>query len=284
MNKSSLVLFDKIISTAEEQKTLPWLNGFVAEGLPYNYSTGRHYNGQNVVMLWMGGAFNRSGWMTYKQAIALGGQVRKGEHGLPIIYARQNHFEEDEETGEKKLVLGTVKWYTVFNVSQIDGLKEISHEPANNLKAEVFLSRIPAVMVQGRFPRYDAVNDIINIPYPSDFEEENGYYSTTFHELIHWTANKVDRKVNEEGIGRMYEELVAELGSALLRGEFRVGKPPYIPDVEQYVTEWIQTLKANPDMLFKAMKDAEKAVGYLLEITKDEKDMQTIEQPLLIEA
>lgn len=283
MNKSSIILYDKIIAKSEENKTLPWLSGFFSEGLPYNYSTGRFYNGQNILMLWMGG-YNRSGWLTYKQALALGGQVRKGEHGLPILYARQGHIEEDEETGEKKLVRGAFRCYTVFNVSQIDGLEEQDHEPANNMKAETFLSRIPAVMVQGKFPCYDAVNDVVNIPYPKDFEEEEGYYSTTFHELIHWTANKVNREVESEGIGRMREELVAELGSALLRAEFRISKPSYIPDVEQYVTEWIQTLKANPDMLFQAMRDAEKAVKFLLELTKDQKEMQTIEPLQLIEA
>ena len=283
MNKSSLILYNKIISTAEENKTLAWLNGYIHEGLPYNYSTGNYYNGQNILMLWMSG-YNRSGWLTYKQAEALGGQVRKGEHGLPIVYARQGYYEEDEETNEKKWKGGAFRCYTVFNVSQIDGLKDISHEPANNISAETFLSRLPVTMVQGMKPMYDSHNDVVRIPYPADFEMEEGYYSTTFHELIHWTASRCERKVESEGMGRIYEELVAELGSALLRAHFHIQTPPYIPDMEQYVTEWIQNLKGNPDMLFKAMKDAEKAVKFLLELAKDQKDTKTVEYPKLVEA
>lgn len=277
MNKSSLILFNKIIEYAEEHKTLPFLNGFINEGLPYNYKTGAFYNGQNILMLWMN-TYNRSAWLTYKQALELGGQVRKGEHGLPIIYARNGYVEEDEETGKKKVISPVFKCFTVFNVAQIDGLPELPHNAGNNLNAENFLSKLPICMVQGRIPHYDAQNDIVGVPYPSDCKEDENYYSLLFHELIHYTAKRTGRKheglTNDE---KIFEELIAELGSALLRARFNVKTPSNIPKMEQYVSEWITNMKQNPDSLFKAMKEAEKAVKYLIDLTEIEKDVIPVE-------
>lgn len=271
MNKSSLILFNKIIEKSEETQTLPWMQGFINEGLPYNYKSGRMYNGQNILMLWCNN-YNRSGWLTYKQALELGGQVRKGEHGLPILYAQSGKMVEDEETGEMKSTHPVFRVYTVFNVAQIDNLPELPHDAGNNLKAEDFLSKLPVVMVQGEIPHYNAKRDVIGIPYPSDYDDENAYYSSIFHELMHYTARRTGRKFEDfSSMDRMYEELVAELGNALLRSKFNVKTPKNIPEVETYVSEWITTLKGNPDMLFKAMKDAEKAVNYLIDLTKPEK-------------
>lgn len=64
-------------------------------------------------------------WMTYKQAQALGGQVRRGEHGTQIVYygsttKRAEGREEGTAKGDRKIrFLAT---YTIFNVSQIEGL------------------------------------------------------------------------------------------------------------------------------------------------------------------
>ena len=55
-------------------------------GLPKNATTGRPYSGINVVILW--GAVSECGfpaqsWLTFRQALNLGGNVLRGEHGAP---------------------------------------------------------------------------------------------------------------------------------------------------------------------------------------------------------
>ena len=67
-------------------------------------------------------------WMTYRQALELGGQVRKGEKGAPVIYAgtliKQDGDPADE--AEARTVRFT-KGYYVFNANQVDGLPERFH-------------------------------------------------------------------------------------------------------------------------------------------------------------
>src|SRR3546814_13644862 len=59
-------------------------------GLPRNALTARNYSGVNVLILW--GAVIEHGWpsqswLTYAQAQSAGGCVRKGEHGVTVVYA-----------------------------------------------------------------------------------------------------------------------------------------------------------------------------------------------------
>jgi len=63
-------------------------------------------------------------WGTYQQWQALGGQVRKGEHGSPVVYwgtyeSKETPDERDERNGRHLFCKG----YTVFNLEQVDGVK-----------------------------------------------------------------------------------------------------------------------------------------------------------------
>jgi antirestriction protein ArdC len=58
--------------------------------MPRNAVTGRLYSGINTLLLWMAkdeNGFAQNHWLTFKQAISLGGAVRKGEKGTLVVYA-----------------------------------------------------------------------------------------------------------------------------------------------------------------------------------------------------
>ena len=85
----------KIIAELEAGR-LPWVQPWGATGanapvgMPANAATGRAYSGINVLILW--GAVITQGfpgqrWLTFRQALALGGNVRKGEKGTTVVYA-----------------------------------------------------------------------------------------------------------------------------------------------------------------------------------------------------
>ena len=66
--------------------------------MPQNASTRRRYSGINVLILW--GAVIEYGFvgqssLTFRQALGLGGNVRKGERGTTVVYA--DRFTPDEE-------------------------------------------------------------------------------------------------------------------------------------------------------------------------------------------
>src|SRR5579871_2383147 len=78
-----------------EQGIRPWLKPWHAEHAagritrPLRHN-GQPYHGINVICLWMEAeakGFVSPFWLTYRQAQELGGQVKRGEHGSPVVYA-----------------------------------------------------------------------------------------------------------------------------------------------------------------------------------------------------
>ena len=89
-------LTNKLVQTLE-QGQIPWNKPWAAlrTGLPRNMETGREYRGGNRLMLMLeqadrGYADPRYG--TVKQINALGGRVKKGEHGLPVELWKEQPF------------------------------------------------------------------------------------------------------------------------------------------------------------------------------------------------
>lgn len=116
---------ESIISALEagvKPWSCPWQRVPGMSGLPSNYSTGAAYSGMNIMLLWCSASkqgFSDSRWMTYKQAKAEGGQVRKGEHGTTAIF--YTTLEKENDAGEVEHI-PMLKTFNVFNVQQIDGL------------------------------------------------------------------------------------------------------------------------------------------------------------------
>ncbi len=116
---------DSIIAALEtgvKPWVCPWQRAPGMSGLPSNYATGKAYSGMNIMLLWCSASkqgFCDSRWMTYKQAKAVGGQVRKGEHGTTAIF--YTTLEKENDNGETDYI-PMLKAFTVFNVEQIDGL------------------------------------------------------------------------------------------------------------------------------------------------------------------
>ena len=64
--------------------------------MPRDASTQRRYSGINVLMLWgavIERGFSGQSRLTFRQALGLGGQVRKSERGTTVAYA--NRFTPD---------------------------------------------------------------------------------------------------------------------------------------------------------------------------------------------
>src|ERR1700730_16633580 len=120
---------DQIVSEVEKG-VRPWhaahMEGRVALPLRHN---GVAYRGVNVLALWMQAmakGYTAPVWMTFKQALALGANVRKGEKGSLVVYADKiTRTETDAETNEESVRdIHYMKGYVVFNAEQIDGLSD----------------------------------------------------------------------------------------------------------------------------------------------------------------
>jgi antirestriction protein ArdC len=124
----------KIIAELE-RGIVPWVQPWTSStqlsplGLPVNGLTRRSYSGINILLLWSAlevKGFASPYWLTFKQSIAIGGSVRKGEHGTHVYFAdkfvpqKEQQRAKDEGTDPSAILF--LKSYTVFNAEQCDGL------------------------------------------------------------------------------------------------------------------------------------------------------------------
>jgi hypothetical protein len=84
--------------------------------------------------LWilLSSGFSSSYWLTFKQARDLGGFIRKGEAGLPVVYWKfgTREVQDGDEIIEKSSVL--CRYYTVFNLAQCEGVPRPAEEVISN--------------------------------------------------------------------------------------------------------------------------------------------------------
>jgi antirestriction protein ArdC len=216
-----------------ERGVRPWLKPWNAEHAAGRITrplrgNGVPYQGINVLMLW-GAAVERGYaapiWMTFKQALELGGCVRKGERGNLVVYASTfPRTETDGESGEEsERDIPFLKGYTVFNVEQIDGLPahftapaEACLDPVQRIaQAEGFFSATGATVRHGgNQAYYSAASDAVQMPFFETFRDAESYYATLAHELTHWTRHpsRLDRSFGRKRFGDegyAMEELVA---------------------------------------------------------------------------
>ena len=268
-----------------EQGTRPWLKPWsggdmAASGQPRPLrATGQPYRGINVLLLWIeaqASGFVSPSWMTYKQAQALGAQVRKGEHGATVVYyGDSSRTVCDEGSGEdREQTFRFLKSYTVFNVAQIEGLPERFHivpAPAPEVErieaAEAFFASIPATVSHGGDKAYYIPSaDRIQLPPFAVFHDAHGYYTTRGHETVHWTrhASRLDRSFGREkwgDEGYAMEELVAELGAAFVCADLALTPQPRAEHAS-YIASWLKALKDDKRAIFAAAAHAQRAADY----------------------
>jgi len=272
-----------------EAGTRPWSkswNGSIAPSIPLR-STGVPYRGINVLTLWVAAmtkGYASPHWLTFKQAIALGGCVRKGEKGSTVVYANKivvddakgDQAEKRAEDGKREVAF--LKRYIVFNAEQIDGIdaKYPSRAPIitatnpdeRDAELDALFGRVPVtVRHHGSQPYYQPSGDHVVMPDFADFHTGDAYYSTLAHELCHATGHS-DRlarptllSTKREDYAR--EELVAELGAAFVSGAIGI-KLHDREDHAAYLASWLQALRNDKRCIFTAATQAQAAADWLL--------------------
>jgi antirestriction protein ArdC len=282
---------DRIISDLEQGVRAwmkPWSAGHAAGRItkPLRHN-GTPYRGMNILLLWgeaMAKGYEAPVWMTFRQALELGANVRKGEHGSLVVYANSITKTETGEDGADTLrEIPFMKGYTVFNVEQIDGLQAPYYaRPEHPLplperigNAERFMTNIAAEIRHGGNQAYYApARDVVQLPPFEAFRDKESYYATALHELTHWTSHKtrLDRdfsakRFGDHGYAR--EELVAELGSAFLCADLGI-TPEIRDDHASYLGHWLKVLREDKRAIFSAAAHAQRASDYLHQLQQPE--------------
>ena len=288
MNKRDVYqeVTDRIVA-ALEAGTVPWRKPWrIAGGVPISIRSGKPYRGINVLILGLEG-YDDPRWGTYKAIGEAGGQVRKGEKATSIILWKPVQKGEGDE--EQRYML--LRSYSVFNAAQADGLPELPVEegrvftPIEEAEHLVsgYISDIsndnpgPPVRYGFDAASYSLIADVVSLPDPKQFEGDEAYYCTLFHELIHSTGHKKRLARIEPALfgsdPYAKEELVAEIGASFLSGvagfEEAGGQQS-----AAYIANWMQRIKDQPKLVVQAAAQAQKAADLILGTTFDEPILQ----------
>jgi antirestriction protein ArdC len=272
MNIQSYERINERIVTLLEQGTVPWHKPWkVKTGLPRNLISKKPYRGINVFLL-MAMSYESPHWLTFRQAIQLGGNVKKGEKSCPVVFWKRMKDEETESGEPQKAPL--LRLYHVFNAAQCEGLKDAPEEipmPATKPAEIVAKMPQPPVVKHGMAKAfYSPTDDCVGMPEPERFESEASYFAALFHELVHATGHEKRLKrasiTERNGYGSdpyCKEELIAELGSAFLCGYADIVDRT-IDNSAAYLEGWLKQFQNDRTLIVYAAAQAQKAADFIL--------------------
>ena len=290
---------DKIIAELE-QGIVPWVQPWTSTrqlcplGLPVNGLTRRSYSGINILLLWSAleeRGFASPYWVTFKQCIAMGGSVRKGEKGTHVYFADkfvpQKEKTRAAETGDEPNAIAFLKRYTVFNAEQCDSLpKGLIAAPVTKSERQIVPEAEALIAATGADFRvggdqafYVPSEDFIRIPNQTAYPDQINYYRTAFHELGHWTGHKtrLDRNLTTKfgTVDYAREELVAEMATAFVCASLGI-----VPTVRHadYIGNWLQVLKEDGKAIVRAASLASKACDFILAFKAEAHSSTDLEQ------
>jgi antirestriction protein ArdC len=258
--------------------TVPWQRPWQGA---QNIISRKAYRGINALML--GLSTHRSPfWMTFRQALELGGHVRKGERSTPVIYYK--FLEKRDGTGQlvmtakgKPAFRPFIRWSNVFNLDQTEDVKApdlpVSHEtrPAlTRAEALVKTSDLCPIRQEGFAAAYSPTEDLIRMPRQSAFRSSEEYFHTLFHEMTHATGH--GSRLDREGITKAIkfgseryskEELIAELGAAFLSNEAGILDQLVFNNSAAYLQSWITKLEEDHTLLTSAASHAQRSFDWV---------------------
>lgn len=239
-------------------------------------------------------------FMSFQQVKDKGGKIRKGAKAEMVYFFKPLFKDKDEQfvkleqakalkgMGEEVHVIPMLKYYNVFNIEDVEGIKieipEVEIKPHEKIKrCEAVIKRMKNaprfVFEDANRAYYSPMSDKLNMPAIGQFETPEDYYTTLFHELTHSTGHKT--RLNREGITKLNpfgsaeyskEELIAEMGASFLSAHVGINLQELTENSAAYLQGWLSVLKADKKLIFKAASEAQKAVDYILGITRKYQD------------
>lgn len=281
---------DKIVDLLE-QGVAPWKCTWSKYGLARNYASGHVYTGINMLLMNLT-PHPIPYFLSYKQAKALGGNIRKGAKSAKVYFynvffkdANDNKVSEAQAReyktqGKELKVQSYIKCYSVFNIEDVENVEydipEISLQSNERIaKCDSIISNMPNAPKLGTYDSNRAIycptSDTVNMPDIKRFDNSEEYYGTYFHELTHSTGHR--SRLNREGITAKIkkgssryakEELIAEMGASFLCAHADINYDEITENSAAYLQSWLKVLKEDKKFIFKSAAEASKAVDYIM--------------------
>lgn len=275
---------DKIITELEAGRVpwvQPWATSKASLDMPRNGKTGDRYSGINILILWdavVANGFSTNSFLTFRQALALGGNVRKGEHGTTVVYAHRftpdSERRRASEDGREPGSIPFLKRYTVFSTDQCEGLPERIAAPLPPIPEGLIFPQAEALIeatgadfrIGGDRAFYAPGQDYVQVPRPDAYFDPINWHRTAFHELSHWVGgrSRLDRDQTGAFGSKEYgrEELVAEMAGAFVCAALGI-----VPTVRHadYLGSWLDIIREDNRAIVRAASAASKAANFLLD-------------------
>lgn len=280
------IITERIIALLE-QGSVPWRKPWsVTNQMPRNLVSKKPYRGVNVFLL-TGSSYESPFWLTFRQAIQLGGTVRKGEKACPVVFWKIPKA-GDGETAEKRPV-PLLRYYHVFNLAQCDKLAPSATETQGApqttvLQAEQVVTGMPnppTIKHGMKEAFYSPREDVVGLPSRQRFDRIEEYYTALFHELVHSTGHEKRLKRATLAEAKEFgsdpyskEELIAEMGAAFLCSHTGI-VDRIIENSAAYIQGWLERLKNDRTLIVHAAAQAQKASDFILNQEPDEKQEAT---------
>jgi antirestriction protein ArdC len=268
----------EVITKKLEAGTVPWVMPWNTVP-PRNFYTGQYYSGINTLLL------DPGEYLTFCQLQMLNTKreekayIKKGTKGQIIIKCvelnndktkdKAADEEKDDNKDDPESTIFIRKYYTVFNICDIDGIEsnipKNEYKPLNTAEDIVKNYKNGPTIKEGSMAFYIPKKDEIRMPDKGYFKSIEHYYSTLFHEIIHSTGseNRLSRlkSFNKGSADYAKEELTAEIGAAFLCN--RAGIDFHIDNTAAYIENWLKVLNEDKSLIAKAAAKAERAVKYI---------------------
>jgi antirestriction protein ArdC len=289
---------DRILELLD-QGTVPWRQPFQGGGYPMNLVSGKPYRGVNVFLLActaMTQGYASPYWVTFKQAKAKGGSVRKGEKSSLVVFWKKLETRKDakpdpdrkpgELSSDDLKSRFMLRHYRVFNTEQCDDLEtpdpEVQpmerFEPIEEAERIVAAFPNPPTIEHGASHRaaYGPLTDTVTMPEAKNFTDRESYYSVLFHELTHATGHsrRLDRGLDPRpppfgSPDYSKEELVAEMGAAFLSAVAGIS-PVTIEQSAAYIDGWRKKLRDDKKLIVSSAAAGQRAADHILGVSWDD--------------
>ena len=268
----------------------PWSLTSSAQTMALSHDSGNPYSFLNQMLLGEPGEY-----LTFRRVKELGGAVRKGAKGRPVVFWKPLVVEEEEDGVKRVRTIPVLKRYTVFHITDTEGVE--SRFAGKEEKAESASSPLSPVEQADRTAQeyverneplrlcitdsgkayYSHSDDKVVVPKMGQFRSAEEYYSVLYHELVHSTGH--ESRCNRRDAGQIAahgdsayakEELTAEMGAAMALSCLGIDSEQAFDNSAAYIDGWLKKLRNDKTLVVRAAGKAEQAVRFIFGVKDGE--------------
>lgn len=269
-----------MLEESEKNQQLSWVKPWRDIDCRYRNAMSNHkYKGLHNILTCTLSPFSDPRFITFNQIRKAGGKLKKGSKATYLIAWKFSKLKNDKsDPNSEEKIVPFARNVTLFNVEQTEGLNlppinvDVMDESISEDERilDIFKKlKIQYKSVVGNSAHYIPTTDVIEIPNVKQFKDTDAWGATCLHELVHWTARRVDRdssKYNFDIESRAMEELVAELGAMFLCMRLKINGEAEENSLS-YISSWKKATQGTNGkrFVYKACRLAEEACNFILE-------------------